>query len=134
MVNQPEGMVHRWDGAAMKKLSLGLKLPQMLTGVWVAGPKQPYVSGWGGTVVRMLSGGAWQAMKTGTTANLQGIWGGSAKDLWVVGEKGVILHYDGKTFRPACFKVPGNADLHAVWGDGKGKVYVGGTGGTLNQF
>ncbi len=78
--------------------------------------------------------GTWQSLKTGTINTLYGVWGSSAKDLWVVGDKGTILHYDGKSFRPACFKVPGKARLNAVWGDGKGKVYVGSVGANLIQF
>jgi hypothetical protein len=31
-------------------------------------------------------------------------------------------------------KVSSKINLQAVWGDGKGKVYVGGSGATLIQF
>ena len=128
------GSVMRWDGAAWKKLSLGASPPQQLWSVWTLGPGQVYAVGSGGAVLRRLSSGAWQKMNTGVTSTLYGIWGSGAKDLWAVGDKGVILRHDGKSFRPACFKVASTVRLNAVWGDGKGKVWVGGTGATLIQF
>lgn len=35
-------------------------------------------------------------MKSNTTENLNGLWGASSTDVFVVGDKGVVLHYVGE--------------------------------------
>ena len=37
----------------------------------------------------------WTAMESGTTYELRGVWGSSARDVYAVGIGGVILNYDG---------------------------------------
>jgi hypothetical protein len=36
-------------------------------------------------------------MPSGTTNILLGVWGSSSSDVFAVGDKGTILHYDGTT-------------------------------------
>jgi photosystem II stability/assembly factor-like uncharacterized protein len=38
---------------------------------------------------------AWVEMSSGTDKSLNGIWGTSATDIFVVGSSGTILHYGG---------------------------------------
>ena len=40
----------------------------------------------------------WSAMISGTTNNLNGVWGSSGSDVFAVGNGGNILHYDGTTW------------------------------------
>jgi hypothetical protein len=39
-------------------------------------------------------------MSSGTIQNLYDIWGSSGSDVFVVGQAGTILHYDGSTWSP----------------------------------
>lgn len=40
--------------------------------------------------------GQWESVPSGTTKNLLTVYGFSASDVWIGGEKGTILHWDGK--------------------------------------
>ncbi len=37
----------------------------------------------------------WTTMSSGTTKNLNAVWGASANDVYAIGDSGLILHYDG---------------------------------------
>jgi len=40
----------------------------------------------------------WSVAPSGTTESLIGVWGASGRDVFAVGAKGTILHYDGKAW------------------------------------
>jgi hypothetical protein len=76
---------------------------------------------------------------------LRGIWGSSNRDIWVVGNGGLILHFDGRTWRQSIpprslDRVWGNRlssddvdrQLDAVWGSGPRDVWAAGSGGILH--
>jgi hypothetical protein len=42
--------------------------------------------------------GIWTPMASGTTYQLNGIWGSSSTDVFAVGEDGIIMHYNGSTW------------------------------------
>ena len=65
-----------------------------------------------------------------TTANLFGVWGSSATDVFVVGESGTILHYDGVGWIKQASGT--TARLRDVWGTGPTNVYVAGDSGILH--
>ena len=46
-------------------------------------------------------------------ADLFAVWGSSAADIWVVGDGGTILHWDGSTWSPAAS--PTATDLRGAW-------------------
>jgi hypothetical protein len=39
----------------------------------------------------------WSPMTSGTTNDLNGVWGSSSSDVFAVGYNGTILHYDGSS-------------------------------------
>ncbi|MEZ4256908.1 MAG: hypothetical protein R3A78_14555 [Polyangiales bacterium] len=55
------------------------------------------------------------------------VWGSSKDDVWVVGQRGVVLHYDGDVWEE---RLAGSSeDLISVWGTGPDRVaFVGGRG------
>jgi len=57
--------------------------------------------------------------------SLRAIWGAAANDVWIVGDRGAVLHWDGATLGPPAHGASG--DLHAVWGAG-GNVWAAGAG------
>ena len=64
---------------------------------------------------------------------LTGVWGSSASDVFVVGESGTILHYDGDTWTPMDGGI-GNTYLWAVWGTSATDVFVGGSSSTILHY
>ncbi|HEX6835993.1 MAG TPA: hypothetical protein VF334_05435, partial [Polyangia bacterium] len=66
------------------------------------------------------------------TQDLEGVWGSSATDVWVVGLKGVVLHTtDGATWMPVSLTT---ANVGDVWGTGASDVYIVGGGGMIKHF
>jgi photosystem II stability/assembly factor-like uncharacterized protein len=74
-------------------------------------------------------------MASGTTNNLTGIWGSSPQDVFAVGPKGTILHYDGKAWSAMAANTqaaPGKPNfLTRVWGSGPNAGYALGFAGAL---
>jgi hypothetical protein len=79
---------------------------------------------------RVLShdSGVWTEHDTGTETVLRSIWS-HAGQTWAVGNEGVIVHYDGMTWRQ--MQAPYPADLYRVWGTDADNVWIVGQGGTI---
>lgn len=99
-----------------------------LRGIWgVSG--HLWAVGSGGTILKS-TGGAWTADTSNTTAELRGIFGTSATDVWVVGDS-VVLHFDGNGWSPAADGVPTGVSLRAVGGLPAGPVWAVGNAWTV---
>lgn len=61
--------------------------------------------------------------------DLRAVWGSSTSDVWIVGTKGRILHWNGKTLAPRDSGT--TQDLNGVWGRGGSDVYFAGDGVVL---
>src|SRR5712664_2440221 len=68
----------------------------------------------------------WQSpLPLGTT--LLGVWGSSPDDVWVTGDAGTLLHWDGNTW--VSFEGAANLDgFLNVWGSGPNDVWAVGYG------
>jgi hypothetical protein len=62
--------------------------------------------------------------KAGITANLRGIWGSGASDIWVVGDTATAYHYDGNSWQSVSNSNLTGFNLTGVWGDGQGGIWV----------
>jgi hypothetical protein len=76
----------------------------------------------------------WTEIETNTTARLNAIWGGSANDIWAVGERGVM-----RRMRPGQTSweiVPSVTDeeLKALWGTSASDIWAVGDNGTILHF
>lgn len=95
-----------------------------------------YACGIQNQVIRR-SGNTWVAVDQGiaeplddeVTATLQSIDGFGENDIYAVGDGGVIWHWNGKKWQS--LESPTNLPLYAVKCASDGRVYVGGSGGTL---
>jgi hypothetical protein len=78
----------------------------------------------------------WTSHETGTSAALRAISGRGSNDVWVVGDAGHIVHYDGDTW--SVVHDGSNFDLNAVWVhplmSGSEGVYAVGNGGRLWSY
>jgi photosystem II stability/assembly factor-like uncharacterized protein len=74
----------------------------------------------------------WSRMESGTTNDLYGIWGASPDDVFAVGPKGTILHFDGRTWSPMA--VDGSPHLLSVWGASGRDVFVVGDEGVIIHY
>lgn len=64
--------------------------------------------------------------------DLNGVWGSSPSDVWIVGDDHAIFHWNGTSFAIASAPVQGTADLFGIWGSGPSAVWV--VGDHLKMF
>lgn len=69
---------------------------------------------------------------SGTTNALLGVWGSDANNLWVVGEKGTILHWDGSVWMASAS--PTKAKLNGIWGSAAADIWAVGDAGTILHY
>jgi len=54
--------------------------------------------------------------------SLNGLWGTAANNVYVVGDYGAVLHYDGSAWT-VLEDIPTRKDLHGVWGAGPNDIF-----------
>ena len=72
-------------------------------------------------------GADWSAMTSGTTYDLNSIWGSSGTDVFAVGDSGIIVHYDGVDW--SIMGSGATYNLNGVWGSSGTDVFTVGDGG-----
>ncbi|MEM9191908.1 MAG: hypothetical protein AAGF12_22235 [Myxococcota bacterium] len=130
-----DGAVLHWDGARWTRQSA--PTDEQLWGVWGAAPNDLWAVGGRGfpdseaTILR-FDGTEWtrfetpMLMRAGVRAFFK-VWGTSADNLYIVGQNGVVLHWNGSELVE---ELVGTAeDLISLWGTGPDRIAaVGGRG------
>ncbi|HET9514395.1 MAG TPA: hypothetical protein VFO95_10765, partial [Gemmatimonadales bacterium] len=99
-------------------------------GLWMDPSGAGLVVGQRGTVFSTGDGSTWQPVPVPTGADLLGVWGSSPSNVYVAGDSGVILHYDGAGWTRVD---TGSGLLLDVWGLDPDHVYAIGPGTVLEQ-
>jgi len=105
------------------------------TGVWSAGNGVALAVGGRGTILRRAATGAWTPDTLDpayANAFLLGVWGSSPDNVYVVGNQGLLLRFDGATWRRIPLGTVEN--LNVVRGTSPTDVFVAGTGGLLFHY
>jgi photosystem II stability/assembly factor-like uncharacterized protein len=68
---------------------------------------------------------------TNTNVDLNAIWGTNTHNIYVAGNDGIMLHYNGNKFSK--ISTPTQRDLFAIWGTESGFLVAGGEGHTIIQ-
>ena len=140
------GLVARFDGKAWKLLVAPVE--GNLRAVWASGPNDIWAVGEMAAIFHS-TGGGWAPVTVDpfevpegdpieVEATLQAIWGSGPDDIWAAGlpdgNGGVLVHYDGKSWK----YVPAMKDetrvFRAIWGWGPKDVLFAGTQGMLYHF
>lgn len=72
------------------------------------------------------------AIDSGTSNSLYGVWGTSFTNLFAVGVDGTILHYNGSIW--SSMSSGTSNSLYSVWGTSSSDVYAVGDGGTILHY
>lgn len=112
-------------------------LDSALMTVWSNGSDDVWVAGaddGNGPLVLHYDGAAWRRQDTGTTGDIWWIHGFPGGPLYLGGENGTILRYDGSSFTP--MTTPGNGIVFGMWGASADDMWaVGGNqGGASGAF
>jgi hypothetical protein len=75
---------------------------------------------------------AWQTVNSPTSEPLYDIWGSGAADVFAVGYRGSIAHFDGSSW--TSMDSGTLRALSAVWGSGPNNVFAVGSGGTILHY
>jgi hypothetical protein len=86
-----------------------------------------------GSTILHWDSSAWTSFPSGTIADLSGVWGSGASDVWAVGGLGevfsTIVHWDGSEWTSVS---SGTTNwLFGVWGSGASDVWAVGDAGTI---
>ncbi len=119
------GVTLRWDGARWMGRPT-LSNTSRFNGVWAQGDQRLAV---GPAAVAIWNGDAAPTRPYSTAAELHDIWGSGPKDIWAVGEHGLILHWDGVAVSTVASGT--EQRLRGIWGSGPGDLWVVGEGGTI---
>ena len=71
-------------------------------------------------------------MSEGRGWELWGIWGAAPNDMWMVGQNGVIVHYDGTAFTAVVS--PTDLLLLGIWGSGPNDIWAVGINGAILHY
>jgi hypothetical protein len=112
-------------------------LDRPLLSAWeVPGTGEVYTVGGGlgatglGALALHWNGSSWQSLPVNRPESLWWVWGtDDGKDVWMVGEQGLILRWDGTTVTTVTSGT--TATLYGVWGTSSSDVWI--VGGTPNR-
>jgi hypothetical protein len=102
------------------------------TDLWGSSPDDLYALH-GGSILR-FDGSSWQYVEDEAFGDSwngpHSVWGSAADDVFVVGNGGMVFHFDGEnwTEMPGC----GDGGLVSVWGNGPSDVYAVGDDGVFH--
>src|SRR5690606_2185234 len=77
-----------------------------------------------------FNGSAWNDLTSPTGGSIRGVWAASADDIWIVGDGGVLFHWDGSTWE----NQSGGVNYTSVWGASSNNVWITGDAGTLRYL
>ncbi|MGE5182970.1 MAG: WD40/YVTN/BNR-like repeat-containing protein [Acidobacteriota bacterium] len=126
VVGYDAGSFHSTDGVTYTEVPLNAGTAHGGR-IWGRSPGDVFATGFSGKMVHSADRGAsWQAVTTGATRALYGMWG-TGTEIYVVGDDGAYHTADGTTWQMQT--VPVSGYTLAVWGSGPSDVYAVGDGG-----
>jgi hypothetical protein len=101
--------------------------------VWASASDDAFAVGGSADAGQILhyNGETWAESFT-VAGELLAIWGADEKDVFAVGDQGMILHYDGTAW--SAMDSGTTSRLEAVWGSGGGDVFAAGAGGVIVHY
>lgn len=102
-----------------------------LRAIWGAGGDELWVTSSSAEILH-LRNGAWTKEETGAPGALLAVAGTATDDVWAVGERGAVMHWDGRRWSAAREEVAHASTLRAVWARSKRQAWaVGDAGASL---
>jgi hypothetical protein len=117
-------------------LSLGAVYGSSTSDVWLIGDQGLVMhysgadSGMGWVTVDvpvptlLVDGGIAPVGDGDTPIDLGGVWTDGPDDVWLIGDAGVILHYDGKSWTTTPTNLPTYKGIGGIWGSGPTDVWA----------
>lgn len=123
------GFIYRFNGSFYTRISPTTAYPP-LQALWCRGPSDCWAAGGSGFVARVTTASTTQQSVPAAGRALYAVNGpASGTHVWIVGELGTILHYNGTSWTSRSFST--TEDLFAVAAFNESDVWFGGTHGIL---
>lgn len=136
------GTLLHYDGSSWSNVTSGTQLS--LGWVWGSSTNDVWVIGDQGTVMHYSgqdSGTGWVPVNVpvptqfpdggvgpvgdgDTPIDLGAVWTDAPNDVWIVGDAGVILHFDGTSWTVTPTNIPTNKGIGGIWGTGPTNVWA----------
>ncbi|MBW2704155.1 MAG: hypothetical protein JRF33_25325 [Deltaproteobacteria bacterium] len=124
------GAVHHFDGQDWTVELVTGQDQDILLGVWGASAQDVFAVGANGNMWH-YDGTTWSPMVSGTTEDINDVWGTSGQ-VFAVGDQGLLLGLQGGDW--VAMDSGTTVDLFAVWGNHAADVYAVGRSGTMIHF
>jgi len=123
----------RWDGVSASAAGQTPAHRNHLLALLRIDDNTLYAAGIGGKISKTTNGGTnWSSMTTPSEHSVAALWGPAADDVWAVGMRGLLWHWDGAAWGAA---TPINRQhLLAVHGSASGNIWACGKGGTILKW
>lgn len=141
------GILARWDGQKWRVIAA--PVTQTMRAVWGTGPKDVWAVGEKGAIYHN-TGGGWTPTPIDpfkipdqddyiVESTLYAIWGASPDDIWATGAPdsdgaGVLVHWNGKSWKYTQILKDETRVVRAMWGWGKDRILLTGTQGMALVF
>jgi len=66
--------------------------------------------------IHTLENGEWSSFQHSSMTNFNDVWVQAPDDIWVVGDGGIVLRYDGTSWQSAEANISGDVSLQHIWG------------------
>jgi hypothetical protein len=135
-----DALVLRFDGSTWRRHRPGEGDARQRSYWWVHGSSAAdvWLVGEKGRITHH-DGATFTEVPSGTDATLFGVWAAAPDDAWAVGgapedpqgDKDVLLHWDGATWKPETLPAATGVSFFKVWGASRDDVYVVGEAGVI---
>jgi hypothetical protein len=147
--NQSQAFMAHFDGTAWLRMALPAALNScpvqcMIRGLWGTSSSNIYaaIQGQvppGGPRILHYDGVSWSGVITGVAAvdtlifnGFVRVWGSSASDVFVVGSRGWVLHFDGASWTAQ--QIADGYPLGSLWGSGPNNVFAASRANTIYHY
>lgn len=131
------GVVLRYDEERHAFTREQAPVQETLRGVWADGRGASFVVGHGGRALRHEEGKGWSDVRANTTKDLYAVVGpgpgDGAGEIWVAGDRGTLLSYNGVELMPWPDALTTSAFTSLLW-LGRGDVWAADAGGSCFFF
>jgi hypothetical protein len=118
---------NKWEGTPLPNGNFNGIYGFSDTEIWCAGVRanQAYIGNWNGSNWKDYDWNYFQSQ--GFTAYpLNAIWGSSPEDIWAVGQRGTLVHWDGEKWKKVDLSLPEDFIFWDIDGTDKNNVYAAG--------
>ncbi len=104
------------------------------SGLWSAGPGDAlWATADDGDILLHSDELGWQVEASFPPADLWDIWGTAADNIYAVGSKGTVVHFDGEDWQLQA-SIPTSQSLNGIWGSGPNDIFAVGDWGTILHY